>query len=132
MCDILPPNNCHVKGEISSLRRRKNLVKSLSHLHRRYLSTKQRKMRQNTINCTHYFSTLQIFLTFLMWRIDTCDNHVMWKNFSTSCGTCHIISTHTSRATGDKYDVCIGGSISQEAGFRGAFNSAQFTPLPSI
>ena len=27
------------------------------------------KMRQNTINCTHYFSTFQIFFTFLMWRI---------------------------------------------------------------
>ena len=26
-------------------------------------------MRQNTINCTHYFSTFQIFFTFLMWRI---------------------------------------------------------------
>ena len=32
-------------------------------------ATKYCKMRQNTINCTHYFSTFQIFFTFLMWRI---------------------------------------------------------------
>ena len=51
-------------------------------------------MRQNTINCTHYFSTLQIFFTFLMWRafstwhcnvekFSTWQYVIMWRSFYT-------------------------------------------------
>ena len=38
------------------------------------LATKYCKMQQNTINCTHYFSTFQILFTFLMWRFFPHDN----------------------------------------------------------
>ena len=36
-------------------------------------------MQQNTINCTHYFSTFQILFTFLMWRFFSTWQSVMWR-----------------------------------------------------
>ena len=36
-------------------------------------------MQQNTINCTHYFSTFQILFTFLMWRFFSTWKSVMWR-----------------------------------------------------
>ena len=46
-------------------------------------------MRQNTINCTHHFSTLQIFFTFLMWRAFSTWQSVTWTispHENLSCG----------------------------------------------
>ena len=52
-------------------------------------ATEQRKMWQNTMNRTYYFSTLQILVTFLMWKnISTCQS-VMWRisqHDNLSCG----------------------------------------------
>ena len=97
-------------------------------------STKQRKspkswfynslMRQNTINCTHNFSKLQIFFRFLMWRAFSTWQSVTWRIFphdNLSCGeffhmtTCYVekflhiadfFSTGTARGARDKYQVC--------------------------
>ena len=96
-------------------------------------STKQRKspkswfynslMRQNTINCTHNFSKLQIFFRFLMWRAFSTWQSVTWRIFphdNLSCGeffhmtTCYVekflhiadfFSTGTARGARDKYQV---------------------------
>ena len=98
-------------------------------------STKQRKspkswfynslMRQNTINCTHNFSKLQIFFRFLMWRAFSTWQSVTWRIFphdNLSCGeffhmtTCYVekflhiadfFSTGTARGARDKCQVCI-------------------------
>ena len=53
------------------------------------ISTKQRKlttkwfydswMQQNTLNCTHHFSTLQIFFTFLKWRAFSTWKSITWR-----------------------------------------------------
>ena len=71
-------------------------------------------MQQNTINCTHYFSTFQIFLTFII-----CGEFFPHDNLS--CGEflhltiCHVdkflhmtknFSTGTARGARDKYEVC--------------------------
>ena len=71
-------------------------------------------MRQNNINCTHYFSTYQIFFTFSCGEFFPHDN--------LSCGEflhltiCHVdkflhmtefFSTSTARGAPDKYDVCL-------------------------
>ena len=70
-------------------------------------------MRQNNINCTHYFSTYQIFFTFSCGEFFPHDN--------LSCGEflhltiCHVdkflhmtknFSTGTARGARDKYEVC--------------------------
>ena len=64
-------------------------------------------MRQNIINWTHYFSTLQIVFTFLMWRIFPHDNLL--------CGVfvhmTDFVSTGTTRGTRDKYEVWKGEPI---------------------
>ena len=98
-------------------------------------STKQRKspkswfynslMRQNTINCAHNFSILQIFFRFLMWRAFSTWQSVTWRIFphdNLSCGeffhmtTCYVekflhiadfFSTGTARGARDKYQVCL-------------------------
>ena len=51
-------------------------------------------MRQNTINCTHYFSTLQIFFTFLMWRAFSTWQSVMWRIFPHANLSCEEVSPH--------------------------------------
>ena len=80
-------------------------------------------MRQNAINCTHNFSTLQIFFTFLIWRAFSTWQFVMWRispHVNLSCGEslqvtiCHVekflhmadfFSTGTTRGAHDKYEV---------------------------
>ena len=72
--------------------------------HSKKISTKQRKspktwffnslMRQNTINCTHHLSNLQIVFTFLTWRtLSTCQS-VMWRISSSNNMSCGEISPH--------------------------------------
>ena len=72
--------------------------------HSKKISTKQRKspktwffnslMRQNTINCTHHLSNLQIVFTFLTWRtLSTCQS-VMWRISSSNNMLCGEISPH--------------------------------------
>ena len=72
--------------------------------------TKQRKssknwfynslMQQNTINCTHNFSKLEILFRFLMWRAFSTWQSVTWRilpHDNLSCGEC---------GARDKYQVC--------------------------
>ena len=74
--------------------------------HSKKISTKQRKlpktwffnslMRQNTINCTHHLSNLQIVFTFLTWRtLSTCQS-VMWRISSSNNMSCGEISPHVN------------------------------------
>ena len=75
-------------------------------------------MRQNNINCTHYFSTYQIFFTFSCGEFFPHDN--------LSCGEflhltiCYVdkflhmtknFSTGTARGARDKYEVCAGAAV---------------------
>ena len=79
-------------------------------------------MRQNNINCTHYFSTYQIFFTFSCGEFFPHDN--------LSCGEflhltiCHVdkflhmtkkFSTGTARGARDKYEVCCTTTPTQSA-----------------
>ena len=51
-------------------------------------------MRQNTINCTHHLSNLQIVFTFLTWRTFSMCHSVMWRISSSNNMSCAEISPH--------------------------------------
>ena len=51
-------------------------------------------MRQNTINCTHHLSNLQIVFTFLTWRTFSMCQSVMWRISSSNNMSCGEISPH--------------------------------------
>ena len=71
---------------------------------RQKISTKQPKlpktwfynslMAQNTLNCTHHFSTLQIFFTFLKRRAFSTWKFIMWRISPHDNLLCEEISPH--------------------------------------
>ena len=99
-------------------------------------------MQQNTINCTHYLSTFQIFLTFII-----CGESFPHDNLS--CGeflhltVCHVdkflhmkdfFSMGTARCARDKYEVwsCKGKSVSKQFSIKDNLVAAEGYELPFV